>query len=113
MTTVLFRYAAEEDFLTTMETLGFEVRRDGTVEGQLEGCATPPQTTNVGIVRRVMFYDAERLANLPDVLTPTFVIDERSDEDYGEDYEPPSYPVDVTDEEGRVTTVTVLPGVFA
>lgn len=96
----LFRYSTDEDFLTAMETLGYRVSRNLSVESELEHCATPPVVTHTGNIRMVRFTDESRLAGLPEALTPTFLIDLRSDED-NTDYDP-TYTKDYVDEDGNI-----------
>ena len=108
---ILFRFVTLDDFWFAMQTLGIQCNPSAREEEQMQSCATPTQVTHQGYVRTVRFTDAEQLAKVPDVLTPTFVIDMRSDED-NTDYEP-SYTADLTDADGNLYVGAVMPGVIA
>ena len=111
MTDILFRYATEADWREAMTALGFTLQDTGREEELLGHVCTPPMTTHQGIVRTVRFTDPEQLAKVPDVLSPTFLVDWRSDED-NTDYDP-TYTADLTDAEGNLYVGTVWPGRIA
>jgi len=109
---ILFRYATPEDFFAAMQELGIPCNPAAKDEEQLAHCAAKVDVTHQGIIRMVQFLEPEQLVRIPDVLTPTFVIDWRSDEIYEDAYFP-SYTADSVDTDGKPIVVTVHPGVFS
>lgn len=101
MTDVLFRYTNDTEFFEAMTTLGIKNNPSARPEDQLQHCSTPPFTTDQGTIRMVRFTDDAQLALVPQVLTPTLLVDWRSDE---EEYTNPEYTHQVTDDHGHTST---------
>ncbi len=98
-TDILFRYTTEEEFFAAMQTLDIQCAPENRPEEQMQHCGGYPIVTHQGIVRMVRFTDPDQLAKVPEVLTPTMLIDWRSDE---EEYYDPSYTADLVDAEGNL-----------
>ena len=78
------------------------------VEEQIARCSTPEQVTHQGNVRTIRLHESEA-ALIPEITSPDFLCDWRSDEENApEDW--PSYTYDATDIDGNLYIGTVQAG---
>ena len=112
-TDILLRFTTMDDFWTAMQGLGVQCNPSAaTPESQMQHVCTPVQVTHQGLIRIVRFTDSEQLARIPEVLSPVFLLDWRSDEEPYEDASP-EYTADLTDADGNLYVGAVMPGVIA